>query len=131
MAPTVTKRGVGSSSAPFGGSTALEVRRWFRSDGRPEHAVALTRGHRDVELCEAVVGVRSRPDADGATGLDRSDEDAERRRRPLELTVDLVDERATDETRHDHTGHDEHDADRENGGNQAMPQRHGQSCRRA
>ncbi len=105
---------------------------WWRVRpvGRPEHAHAFGRPDRDVQLGEAAPrlaagsGAQHIGRADGPTRLERTDEDAERRRRPLELLIDLVDERSADEPSDRNARNDEHCAHDDDRRDETTAQRH-------
>ena len=93
--------------------------------GRPEHPHTLdgdaTATYSSVKRSSGFVLGR---DTDRCARLERADEDTERRCGPLELAVDLVDERAPNQARDDDTGDDEHGPDQNEGSDESMPQRH-------
>ncbi len=107
-----------------GGKHVGEVGRRLGTNGRAEHPQTLDRRDRDVQLGEPIVGVRPGPWPDLLPGLERADEDTEWRGRPLELPVDLVDERAPDQARDHDTGDDERRPDHDEGSDESMSQRH-------
>ncbi len=100
-----------------------QVRGRLRTDGRTEHPKAFTGRDSEVELGEPILGVRADAATEGrGPWLEHADECAERRRGPLELAVDLVDERPPDESRNGDARADEHDADHQQRGDEPVSQ---------